>query len=540
MIIKNLNNIFHKHSRWLFGAFTIIIIVSFMGFLTPGQFGCDGFGMFGAQKVGTAFGKTVTLDDLETLIRENHVLSLVGLNAGRDMGYQQAFQEYCVLASARKRGLSVTDTEVIGFVKKFPAFQKDGQYDPALYKKFKELLTREGGNDELLIGALRNMLLISKLQTALGENIVVTENELETLYRRLNIRYTVKAALFDLKDYLKDVKNDPKAMKKYFDAHRAAYRTEGKIGGFLVEFPVASYAKAAGTLASEENLKKFYETNSQLFTRKGKVEKYEDCKAQVKAEFIKNASRNMTLRAAYEFAGQAYEAVGDAESGRAEAFLKTAAGSKLKVTDTGMIDFGAAKIGNLESPALVKELVSAYDTHWVTNPALVGDRVYVGFAKEKIDPRPAEFNAVAARIAADYRNAEAMRLASAAAEKAEILLDKVPEGPARAKAFEALKGCTFKTFHFVLGSEMPPMDYIPSALAALQLKVDGVSPVIPGDNGPQLALLLKRTPTDMKDFAAQKEQLRSNLRMMKLQLFQGEFWEELAAQCQASIDLSKR
>ena len=30
MIIKKLNNLFHKHSRWLFGAFTIVIIVSFM------------------------------------------------------------------------------------------------------------------------------------------------------------------------------------------------------------------------------------------------------------------------------------------------------------------------------------------------------------------------------------------------------------------------------------------------------------------------------------------------------------------------------
>ena len=41
MIIKKLNTMFHKHSRWLFGGFTIVIIISFMGFLTPGQFGCD-------------------------------------------------------------------------------------------------------------------------------------------------------------------------------------------------------------------------------------------------------------------------------------------------------------------------------------------------------------------------------------------------------------------------------------------------------------------------------------------------------------------
>ena len=39
MIIKKLNGMFHKHGRWLFGIITVVIIVSFVGFLAPGQFG---------------------------------------------------------------------------------------------------------------------------------------------------------------------------------------------------------------------------------------------------------------------------------------------------------------------------------------------------------------------------------------------------------------------------------------------------------------------------------------------------------------------
>ena len=31
MIIKKLNRLFHKHSRWLFRGFTVVIIVSFLG-----------------------------------------------------------------------------------------------------------------------------------------------------------------------------------------------------------------------------------------------------------------------------------------------------------------------------------------------------------------------------------------------------------------------------------------------------------------------------------------------------------------------------
>ena len=52
MIIKKLNSTFHKHNRWLFGAFTIVIIITFLGFLTPttdilSVFGGGGNGEFG-------------------------------------------------------------------------------------------------------------------------------------------------------------------------------------------------------------------------------------------------------------------------------------------------------------------------------------------------------------------------------------------------------------------------------------------------------------------------------------------------------------
>lgn len=540
MIIKKLNNLFHKHSRWLFGAFTVVIIVSFMGFLTPGQFGCDGFGAFGSGKVGTVYGKPVTFEDLDTLIRENYVLSLLGLSMGREMGYQEAFQEYCVLAAARKRGLAVGDKEIVDFVKAFPAFRKDGKYSPEAYKEFKNMMYRDGGSDDLFVGALRNMLLITKLQAQLGDDTVVTDNEVEAFYRRVNVRYDVRAALFATENYLKDVKNDPQAMKAYFDANRKAYVINGKIGAFLVEFPVARYAKEAEARATEPELKKFYAANPQLFSKDGKILKFEECRKQVKSEFVKAAGRDLATRAAYEFAGAAYDAVSEAAEGRADAFRKVAAAAGVQAVDSGMVDFDAPAIGKVSSPEFMQNLIAAFDTHWVTNPAVVGESVFVGFAKEKVVARPAEFNEVSARIAADYRNSEAMRLATEAANQAEESLAAITDGAARVKAFGALKGCTFKEFDFVLGSRMPPMDFIPSALAAIRLKPDEVSQVLPGETGPQLALLVKRAPADLKDFAEKKEQLRSNLKMMKRQMAQGAFWEELTAQCQADVDLGRR
>ena len=36
MVIGKINTVFMKHSRILFGAISVVIIVSFLGFLTPG------------------------------------------------------------------------------------------------------------------------------------------------------------------------------------------------------------------------------------------------------------------------------------------------------------------------------------------------------------------------------------------------------------------------------------------------------------------------------------------------------------------------
>ena len=67
MIIKKLNSVFHRHSRWLFGVITIVIIISFIGFMVPGSFFGFGPETGSGAKVGTAFGKNVTYEDLKEI-----------------------------------------------------------------------------------------------------------------------------------------------------------------------------------------------------------------------------------------------------------------------------------------------------------------------------------------------------------------------------------------------------------------------------------------------------------------------------------------
>ena len=98
MIIKKLNTVFHKHSKVLFGAFTLIIIVSFLGFLTPGQFGCGDM-QFGAPAVGEAYGKKVTIDDLRDTQRQLSIFSEDFQGQRAEIELEQAFFFHCALLS---------------------------------------------------------------------------------------------------------------------------------------------------------------------------------------------------------------------------------------------------------------------------------------------------------------------------------------------------------------------------------------------------------------------------------------------------------
>ena len=63
MVIRKMNTVLVKHNKILFGIFSIVIIVSFVWFFTPGL---DGSMFFGARNqapnavVGSVFGKNIT------------------------------------------------------------------------------------------------------------------------------------------------------------------------------------------------------------------------------------------------------------------------------------------------------------------------------------------------------------------------------------------------------------------------------------------------------------------------------------------------
>ncbi len=529
MIIKKLNGLFHKHSRWLFGGFTIVIIVSFLGFLTPGKFGCD-FSDPEARRVGDAFGKPVTIGDLRNISRNVQIVDRMMTGNVRDIDVQSLFGPYCMLRVAERLGVVASDKEVAEMLQQMSPLKKGGKFSMELYNETLEGFRKNGISATEVNDAVRMMVVLNKLGQEISAGVVVAPGEVESFYRRLYGKYQIKGIAYQATDFKAKVAKDGNKIKEYFEKNRSQYVIPAQVSALVVQFSYKDFAGDALKLASEEELQKFYQTNvTQFFDKDGKPQPYAKVSGEVKLKFVEERSRELATRRAYDFATIAYESVGEADH-KEKVFRELADKSGLVMVETGRINADATNIGSIVSPALVRQLAGALNAgNPVTNAVPGDDASYVGFTLEQIPERSAELNEVSKQLTEDYIATESLRLAREAAQaEYEKLVALAPEK--RAEEMVALKGCKVEEFEASI-LQMPPEGFEYALAAVARIRPGEIAPVIETPNGAVIAELLKRIPADMKEFEEKKEQYAGFFRQRKEQMAQLAFEEQLDAQC---------
>ena len=529
MIIKKLNTVFHKHSRVLFGAFTLIIIVSFLGFLTPGQFGCGDMA-WGTPAVGTAFGQKVTLEDLRRTERRFSVFSEAFSGRRAEYEMEQLFFFHCAELKAGQLGIHVGNREISEMISAMPMLQTDGKFDRKKYADLLTSLRRAGISEDELLESVRARIVIEKLQNQLFGNVVVTPSEVEAFYRSFNTKYQVAAASYTAKS----VKATPSAeqLADFFKANRARYRVDGKCVAVLATVSKSAFNAEAKKNALPAALERFYRENTILYTDKsGKVKPFEEVRTDVAKRFIESEAAELARRKAYDFASGIYEEMSEVSaSDRLGVFTAAAQKAGMRVLPECDASLNGDTLGKVKSRELVRALAQTADSNPVTDAVAVGDSVYVGCLISRTAPRAAEFSEVKTRVEEDWRDAEARRMASEAAVKINALNGVA----ARLKAFREIPNVKFTDFAFTkAGNPAPPAGFE----SALQMAgvADGTAWAVPTPDGSVLYLLVKRTLPAAGMSAAEKERCTMMCRALKQSVAAAEFSEELAANCKFTM-----
>ncbi len=421
MAITKINSVLVKHGKFTFAIITIIIIIAFVWFFTPGISGnifLDNHNS-PSSKVGEVFGETVTLGQVNQAVTDIMLIQAmqVGIDPSREhmnISMQNAFMFAAGQVLARKFGIAVPESEVGIVIRSMPAFKdREGNFSREKYLDYeKKFLLPHRYNLSNLENAVRAQLGYASISRVLGAAPLVTKGELDSFLRSSLEKYTVHTVLFKNAAY-RPAAPAEKDILAYFNANQKAFQTPARFNAEVVRFNYSAYGQNYTPSAAE--IKQFYDSNKAAFGKQplaavsGKIaEDMKKARAAAEAE-----------KAAVAFREKLYAATDKLDAANHAAFLnafrKVAAAEKLHAAATGWFyatDKNIPGVG--EDPEFSAAIADTAKRTPITSP-IEGKLAFFVAAVTGFEPsRPAKYGEVKDKVRAIYVESKASEAARAA------------------------------------------------------------------------------------------------------------------------------
>lgn len=533
-MIRNINRFFSKNSRWLFGIFTVIIIIAFMDFLNPGTFsGCT---MSSSNEVGTVFGESVTYSDLRKVMTDTEIIMTLRFGGMRnDLPVENMFAIYAQLEAAKRRGIVVSDREVADYIMKVPRFTSNGKFDKKLYDEFIKNISANGISAVDVNDAVRSALMLEKIVAEIESAVVVTDDELENFCKIYNEKITVKRLVLNINDFVAETSVKDSEVQDYFKSNAQNYKMPARSKALVAcfEYDAPALIKEADKSITEKAMKEYYENNKTRFTvnsDKGSViTPYDKAKASVRINLRADIIKKLALQKAQIFARDVYDAAAEDAGNCRKIFTDNAIKNKVKVIEVPYFKANDTKVGSIESANLVREVIETAADIPVTNAVAAEKGVYVGHAVAFEAERPAKFEEVKNSVTADCRKNKARQNAINACEKiiAELSALAPDKLAAKVKADKRFKDVA------PFSAATQPKEHIDflTRQYVSNLKQGELSKLMFVPDGVGLIYVVKRELGDLKNFEAQKALLTNIYRNIKTQNALSDFERYLSSQC---------
>lgn len=536
MLIRKINSGLMKHSRWLFGIFTVVIIISFVGFLTPTS---SVFGIFnpnGIGTVGTVYGEDVDIDTIQDHARKlNTMLRLVNPYMTQQIPIEVVFNNYAMTKYAEKHGIIATDSDVAEAIRRMPVFQKDGKFDRETYENIlSALYKREGISGADVSDALRLFILGNKVRENTFANLVTSDNEVRAFYDLNNQKFDYRKVNFKAEDFKKQVQTKGSDLKKFLEDNANRYIMPAKFNALVVEFPYAGFEAEAGKTLTPEKVKEYYESHPDEFLKAAsakdkapEVMPFEQVKAKAEKLALSAAARNMAAQEAQKFAKDIYEQVESSDADdKVKLFNAILKQRKLSASATGIFDAEAEKAGKYDEPALMEQIFAVGGIVTVTNAVFGKDAALVAFVTDLERARPKTFGECAKELQEDFIAAEAFKLAEKAAADFSAKAMKTPAGE-RGKLFagKVENGKVEEKKDVLLPFDECFGDLEKNTVRSLKAGEASAPVVMP--EGVMVIYLDRIIPADGKEFAKNELVWKSKCLMDKLSKAESEMSREL-------------
>lgn len=498
-----------KHQRWLWALIIAAVIVSFVAFFSPNQrMGGGG----GSTVVGTVDGHPINDSTLREQLKLAELSGYVRFGpeyrspqAAR-MGYSrpQALAERLLIESRRKSmGIEVSDAAIARWISDNLRDPRTQQVDLDGYVR--TYLEPGGFTKTDFVDFVRQQVAFQELQRLVSvTGLLVTPQEAESEFRRVNETFDVTLATFPASNFLAAITVDDAALGAFYTNRLAEYRIPERAVLNYVRFEVTNYlAEAAQILAARAD---FTNQMEQLYQQRG-ADAFRDeannplskeaALEKIREGSIRQAANQIGLSNAVVFANE----LGQIEPLAASSLATLAATKGLTVQTTPPFGPGARPFG-LEDIRDLSTGLSRVTPDQPFTPPMEGTRgVVIAAVTERIPSSIPPLDAIRSRVTSDYKEVQS---ASAARSAGQLFRGAATNALASGKNLtDAAAGqpVQFAELSFTLSS--PSIPGLNPGISPAQLKnavgtnaPGSLTSFVPTVDGGFVALVRERRPVD--------------------------------------------
>ena len=143
----------------------------------------------------------------------------------KQQALDQIINQRLLFQEASRLDFRVTNEELLSAIQRVSAFQRDGRFDPQVYRR---LLSMNRMSPEIYEEMRKNELLIEKLQGFILGSVKVSEAEALEMFTWLEEKVSIDYVLFK-PEASGEIVVTPEELKAYFEEHKEAYEVPPKV-----------------------------------------------------------------------------------------------------------------------------------------------------------------------------------------------------------------------------------------------------------------------------------------------------------------------
>jgi len=176
--------------------------------------------------------------------------------------FEELVRRILLTQAAKEMGVTVTPDEVRMAIAQIHVFQEKGRFSPERYRLILREMRILPADFEAEVKA---QLLEAKLRHLLTTPIVATTNEAKGRYQFENEALKVGYVKLAVDDFAAQVKPMEAELKRYFEAHKEAYRTPLRLKLLYYLLPYDQVRREIKISSAE--IKEYYESHKEEFAR---------------------------------------------------------------------------------------------------------------------------------------------------------------------------------------------------------------------------------------------------------------------------------